>query len=139
MGPIDEVEGVLEELIKRLAQLLDGLSDRSLSAMQLLIVLALGGRLNACHLDPGHKFAEGSVGARMKAQGIRFVSRREYVVAVRDRLAELVLDGLGEAFLVRSMIHEISRHAATLQSSLPSKMRTASAHRLRLVRQWNTC
>ena len=104
-SPVGEIVGLPGELVDRLIKLLncDALGDVEWCDLSFYVVFFIGGATLADVVpDTGKDHAPGSVG-EWTAQRSDLVSRDKYFKLIRDRLGELVVNGVEEAFLVRSM------------------------------------
>lgn len=108
----NEIEGLPAELIDRLIELIDFGEDHGGAWHEhgWWIEFNLGGsRLEGVFVDTGHDLPPDSVGVDQRRHAKTIVNRQGYVALLRNRLAELVLDGLDEAFLVRALRDELRR------------------------------
>jgi len=101
---VDAVKGHPGELIDRLIDLLnsDALGDGEWSNVSFYAVYFLGGRTLRSVLPDTGPPVPGSVG-EMRRQEQEVVNRARYFELIRERLGELVANGLEEAFLVWSV------------------------------------
>jgi len=106
----DEVKGVPGELIDRFIWAIDSPSEHDWSNLGFYVRFALGGdQFAGIDPDTGKEPAPGTVGAKRR-ETRRVVSRDEYISRMEDRLAELVLSGVREDFLVRALRDELTGH-----------------------------
>jgi hypothetical protein len=114
---VDEIEGLPGELVDRLIDLMnsDALGERAWYDVTSYATVFIGGTaLQTAVPDTGGTPAPGTVGEHIRQSG-ELASREEYFELIRDRLRELVANGVEEAFLVRSLrdaVHQMLEHMA---------------------------
>jgi hypothetical protein len=111
----EEVEGYPSELIDRLVEIVDVGENRGGEWHEhgWWLEFALGGSyVSGVFVETGAELSPDSDGARRRARAKRIVNRNQFWGLVRDRLAELVLSGVNEAFLIRSLRDELRRRLA---------------------------
>jgi hypothetical protein len=102
---VDKIAGRQGELIDHLIDLVnsEALGERGWETVTPFIVYFVGGKvLYDVMPDTGRDPAPGTVGERQR-QLRRLVSREEYFELLRGRLCQLVVYGIDESFLVRSI------------------------------------
>lgn len=110
---MDEIEGLPGELIDRLIEVLnnDALGDRSWYDVGIRAHSFVGGSAARTFPDTGEEPAPGTVGELVR-RGRQLVSRDEWFEHLQGRLTELVMSGMSELFLVRSIRDEVRRALA---------------------------
>lgn len=107
-----EIKGQAGELVDRLITLLncDDLGEHGWDSVGFYAVVFIGGRRTLGNVTPdtGHPPVPGSVG-EWERQGTELVSRDRYFALIRERLVNLITNGMDEAFLVRSLRDAIRR------------------------------
>lgn len=113
---MDQIEGLPGELLDRLIELLNGdaLGEGGWYDVSFFASFFLGGKaLRNVIPDTGKAPVPGTIG-EMERQRRELVSRERYFELIRERLGELVADGLEEAFLARSVRDTIRRQLESL-------------------------
>jgi len=113
---VDEIVGRPGELADRLITLLncDALGEGGWDSVGFYAIFFLGGKsLYNLVPDTGKDPVPGSVGEQRRQLG-KLVSRDKYFELIRNRLSELVVCGIEEAFLVRSVRDAIRRELESL-------------------------
>jgi hypothetical protein len=111
---IADLQGLPTELIERLIEAVDSPYQDDWYEVAWYLVFAIGGKALA-KIDPdtGSEPPPGSVGAMMR-ETLDLVTRQEYFDAIQNRLAEIVLSGVREDFVIRSLRDELTRQVGSL-------------------------